>query len=322
MIYQRILEVSKNTGVPIKKVLDMLHALSSGGPVDNNELLRRVGVSRNSLNQIKEALSPFLRPVSKTTQLKESSQQDVQVMFEANYVVEEQLFSALENESYRKIIELLTTCTNLRPSPKREYDQFTATVETTAKRASLMNFFGDVRGKRILFLGDDDFTSVAVASLKRAENITVVDIDERVLKGITKASIKQNFGIKTLHYDVRKPLPKNLKSKFDVVFTDPPYTPNGIKLFVSRAIESLDSKNQTGRIYVCYGNSDRAKERFLSIYSIFTESGLMIRWAFDKFNRYLGAESIGATSTLFVCDLTPKTKSLVKGEFREHIYTT
>ena len=321
IIYKRFLEVSKNTRVPVKKVLDVLHALSSGEPVDNNELLRGVGVSRNSLNQIKAALSPLLLPTSKSTQLKEGSQQDVQTMFETNYAVEEQLFSMLENESYEGIIELLTACADLRPSPKREYDQFAATVETTARRASLMNFFEDVRGKRILFLGDNDFTSVGVASLKSAEDITVVDIDKRVLEGITKVSTKQGFGVKALHYDAREPLPENLKSEFDVAFTDPPYTPGGIKLFVSRAIEALDSENQAGRIYVCYGNSDRAKERFLPIYRLFTDSGLMMRWVFDKFNRYIGAESIGSASTLFVCDVTPKTKPLVKATYNEQIYT-
>ena len=53
MIYQKFLEVSKNTGVPVKKVLDALHALSSGKSVDNNELVRGVGVSKNPLNQMK-----------------------------------------------------------------------------------------------------------------------------------------------------------------------------------------------------------------------------------------------------------------------------
>jgi len=338
IIYQKFLEVSKNTGVPVKKVLDMFYVLSSGEPVENNELLRRVGVARNSLNQIKEALSSLLQPPSKSTQLKEDSQQDVQAVFEANYVAGEELlhgckpntpplaagrtsFSILKDESYKEAIEILKACSDLRPSPKREYDQFTATLETTAKRANLMNFFADAKEKRILFLGDNDFTSVAIAGLKRAKKIVVVDIDERILAGINEASVRNNFEMETFHYDAREPFLKDLKGKFDVVFADPPYTPNGIKLFVSRAIEALDSKNRAGRIYICYGNSDRAKERFLPIYRIFTDSGLMIRWAFDKFNRYIGAESIGSASTLYVCDVTPKTKPLVKSEFRENIYT-
>ena len=322
LMFRNFLKVSKKTGVPIKRVLDMFYVLSSGEPVENNELLRKVGVARSSLNQIKEALSPLLRSSSKDTQLKEGLEQKVQTVFEADYTPEEQLFSILKDESYKKAIEILRASSNLRPSPKREYDQFTATLETTARRASLMDFFGDVRGKRTLFLGDDDFTSVAVASLKSAKEIAVVDIDERVLKGIAQMSTKHNFGIKTFRHDTREPLPRNLKSRFDVIFTDPPYTPNGIKLFVSRAIEALDNKNQDGRIYVCYGNSDRAKERFLPIYKILTDSGLMIRWVFDKFNRYLGTESIGSASTLFICDITPKTKPLVKGKFYEHIYTS
>jgi len=123
------------------------------------------------------------------------------------------------------------------------------------------------------------------------------------------------------NYDARKPLPPSYFGKFDIVFTDPPYTGEGIKLFVSRAIQALDPLNQAARIYVCYGNSDRAKERFLPIYEIFSSSGLMLRWVFDKFNRYQGADSIGSASSLFVLDVTSKTKSLITKNYDKPIYT-
>ncbi len=129
------------------------------------------------------------------------------------------------------------------------------------------------------------------------------------------------MGIKRIRYDLRKPIPKELKCRFDTVFTDPPYTPNGIRLFVSRAIEALDKKNQAARIYVCYGNSDRAKERFLPIQEVFTGSGLVIRWVFDRFNRYEGAESVGNSSSLYVNEITPRTKPLVRGNYDQSIYT-
>lgn len=71
----------------------------------------------------------------------------------------------------------------------------------------------------------------------------------------------------------------------------------------------------------CYGNSDRAKERFLPIQDALTDSGLMLRWVFDRFNRYEGAESVGSASSLYIAEITPRTKPLIRGSYDKPIYT-
>lgn len=318
---ERINQISKELGIPTKKVLDFLFVLQSGIPVENNELVQRIGVSKNALNQAKELLSSLLKPPSKNTQLAESAVKEIGVIFDPDYKPEESLWSLLENGYYRRSVELLEKYADQRPSSDRKYDQFTATIETTARRASILNFFEDVQGKRLLFLGDDDFTSVAVANLHTASEVTVLDIDNRIIDKIDSISKSAKLEINSGDYDARKTLPLTYSGKFDVVFTDPPYTTEGIKLFVSRAVQALDLSNQTARIYVCYGNSDRAKERFLPIYEVFGASGLMIRWVFDKFNRYQGAESIGSASSLFILEVTSKTKPLIIGNYDGSIYT-
>jgi len=227
----------------------------------------------------------------------------------------------LKGGQFKETVNLLQNIKKKRPLPKREYDQFTATPETTARRASLLSFFGDVKGKKLLFLGDDDFTSIATASLREAEKIVILDIDERILREIQDLSDSHKFEIKTVKYDARKKLPKELVGKYDVVFTDPPYTPEGFNLFVSRAIEMLDPINKAARVYTCYGNSDSAKERFLPIYEVLTSSGLMTRWVFDKFSRYQGTASIGSASSLFIAEVTPQTKPVIKGNYDKPIYT-
>lgn len=319
---ERISQIAKETGIPTKKIMDVLFILQTGEPVENNELLQRVGVSKNALNQAKELLSSFMRPPSKTTQVTESAVSEIGTILGLDYKPEETLWTLLEDECYRKSIDLFNKYVEKRSSPERKYDQFTATVETTAKRASLLNFFEDVRSKRLLFLGDDDFTSVAVANFRTASDVTVLDIDNRILDEIDSISKSEKLEINLGNYDARKILLSAYSGKFDVVFTDPPYTTDGIKLFVSRAIQTLDPSNQTARIYICYGNSDRAKERFLPIYEIFGASGLMVRWVFDKFNRYQGAESIGSASSLFILEVTSKTKPLITGNYDRPIYTS
>lgn len=321
-MYSKFLEVSKQTGVPVKKVLDVFWYLSRGETIENNELVQRVGVSKNALNQIKKALSVYLNPSSKETSLRMGITEKVSRLYNSNYLVEESLLSTLtEEDVYKQSVELLSRYKDRRPTPKRIYDQFTATVETTAKRAVLLDFLGDVKSKRILFLGDDDFTSVVAANIKSAQNVAVVDIDQRILETIGGISDELGLGIKKVGHDLKKPLPVELRGNFDIVFTDPPYTPEGIQLFLSRTIEALDRRNQAARIYVCYGNSDRAKERFLPIQEAFTNSGLMMRWTFDRFNRYEGAESVGSSSSLYVSEITPKTKPLIKGNHDRPIYT-
>ncbi len=314
-----LLEISKQLGLPVKKVMDMLWALKSS-QIENNDLVRRVGISRNVINQVKEGLENLLEPVSGKTALNDQGRNVVGELFLGSYETEESMWAFLErNNQFGKVVNLLKGYKNLRAEPKRDYDQFTATIETTTRRAILMDFFEDIKGKRILFLGDDDFTSVAVSHVGKPARVCVLDIDPRILEGIKIASA----GIETTKYDARKVLPDELRGKFDVVFTDPPYTTEGVSLFLSRAIEALDiNGNQAARIYFCYGNSDRAKERFLPIYGVVIKSGLMMRWVFDKFNRYTGAESIGSASSLFICDITPKTKVLIHGTYSENIYTT
>ncbi|HGJ64454.1 TPA: putative methyltransferase [bacterium] len=321
-MYSEFLEVSRQTGVPVKKVLDIFWHLSRGGVVGNNELVQKVGVSRNALNQVKKALSVYLNPPTGETSLREGVAESLGELYGDSYMIEESLLKTLvESDLYRQSVEILTRYKDKRPAPKRDYEQFTAAIETTAKRAVLLDFLGDVRSKRVLFLGDDDFTSVVTANIKSAQEVAVLDIDGRIIDNIGSISEELDLGIRRVRHDLRKPITADLRGRFDVVFTDPPYTLEGIRLFVSRGLEAIDKLNQTARVYVCYGNSDRAKERFLPIQEVLTDAGLMLRWVLDRFNRYHGAESIGSASSLFVTEVTPKTKPLIRGNYDKPIYT-
>ena len=153
-IYLEFLEVSRQIGVPVRKVLDVFWYLSRGEAVENNMLVQRVGVSRNALNQVKKVLSAYLNPSTKVTSLRVEIIEEVSRLYDNDYLVEENLLATLtEGDIYKQSVKLLSRYKDRRPVPKRTYDQFTATVETTAKRAALLDFLGDVKSKRILFLG-------------------------------------------------------------------------------------------------------------------------------------------------------------------------
>lgn len=320
-VYETALAVSQKTGIPIKKILDFFYYLRKGDPVDNNQLIRELGLSRNSINQVKEMLSKYLLPSSKNTQLSPKAVHEVKSLFTQEYLSSEGEWNFLKGKKYSQLLQFVRENEVSKQNPARKFDQFYATAETVAKRASLLNYFGDIEGKKLLFLGDDDFTSLACASYRTAEGITVMEIDENINEPISAISKKETFGINTYSYDARNSFPAKHAQKYDIVFTDPPYTQKGVQLFLARAIEAINSKNRSGRIYICYGNSDNAKEKFSEIHEVILKSGMMIRNIFDKFNRYSGAESIGDASSLIICETTDKTKPLVKGNYDKKIYT-
>ncbi|QQG47851.1 MAG: bis-aminopropyl spermidine synthase family protein [Candidatus Woesebacteria bacterium] len=289
--YQKILNFSKSSGVSVKQILDFLF-------------------SKNDKSLAKSIVDD----------IKKEKFENSNLTFK-NFKFQDYFFEFLKDENFKNSYLVLQKYQKYFPKPNRKLDQFLAKPQTVAKRASLLNFLNDLESKKILFLGDDDFGSVASSKINNAEQVTVLDIDNRILHSIKNISNLEKLNIETFKYDVKFPLPDKFTKKYDVVFADPPYTPKGFNLFLSRAIDALDLRNNSARIYICFGNSDRARERFLPIYDILQKSGLMIRFIFDKFNVYQGADSIGNASSLFICDVTPKTKSLLKGKINDDIYT-
>lgn len=317
IMQEKVLEVSKKIGVPTAKVYELLSYLKMNGGVENNNLINYLGVSKNVLNLVKEELGDLLEPTSNITKLSEKG------LSLCSHLCSHLLCSHLEGAGVNEddgFFEFVLDILKLRPTPERDLDQFLATGDTVISRARLMDALRDLDRKKVLFIGDDDFTSLACAKLSKAQ-VTVLDIDKRILDGISKISQENSLDIEVIEADVKEVLPDNLLNKFDVVFSDPPYTPEGFNLFLSRAVQALDSENLAARIYICFGTSDRSKERALPIFEAIVESGLFIRSIFDGFNRYIGAESIGSASTLIICDVTPKTKALIKEKFNKSIYT-
>lgn len=205
-----------------------------------------------------------------------------------------------------------------RPTPKTDIDQAFGKPITAIRRALIMLEKGDLEGRKILLLGDDDFTSLAIAQLKTTAKITVFDIDRRLLEIINRISKENNYSINCIEVDLRDDVPKNFVNQFDTVLTDPPYTLAGLELFLSRAIVSL--KEDIGKkIYLAY--SHRPSSQQLLIQKICTDAGLAIMQIIPGFNLYEGAEMHANTTYLAILSTTDQTKPLIKDKFQENIYT-
>jgi len=191
---------------------------------------------------------------------------------------------------------------------------------------------------KIIFFGDDDLTSIALALTYRFSEIIVLDIDERILKFIDEISKKEKLNIKTIQHNLIQPLPKILlKLKPNFIFFDPPYTPSAVKIWLIRALQILLGKGDNKKrksyeflknkyIFMCYGYTDRSLERGFKVQEIINDLGLVIQEKFRKFNKYKGAETINNESDLYVIQPTSKIKLDLIDKYRnksfeEKIYT-
>lgn len=91
---------------------------------------------------------------------------------------------------------------------------------------------------RLLLVGDDDLTSLCLHWLGYTR-LTLIDFDAEVLDIVRRESKRK---ITTLEFDLRgvyrKRLPK-LASQFDLFITDPPYGPDGLRVFAGVGIGAL-----------------------------------------------------------------------------------
>jgi predicted methyltransferase len=212
---------------------------------------------------------------------------------------------------------ILEKANKIRSKPKREYDQFFATKETIIKRVKILSKFNK---KRLLFLGDSDLTSISLAyyfkKINRQADIVVLDIDKDLINLIEKIKTEENLNIKTINQDIRDVIDKDLVN-FDLVFFDPPYTPNAIRIWLIRALQALLGRGSNKKrkkveflkkkfILMCYGYTDNSLEKGYKIQKIINDLGLVIQAKYRKFNKYTGAESINNESDLYILQPAPQ----------------
>jgi N4-bis(aminopropyl)spermidine synthase len=211
------------------------------------------------------------------------------------------------------------------PEAKPELDQTHCTVATKIRRVLHMHDAGALDGKRIIVLGDDDLTSVAVAAFAalagggaRIRRLAVVDCDPDVLAFIGAHVAGTGVKVELVEHDVRNPLPRGLLAGFDVACTDPPYTVAGAELFLSRAVSALTS--DAGQ-HVFFSFGARRPEETLRTQQLIAGMGLTIRSLLPGFNEYLGAGILAGTSHLFHLRTTALTRPAVTGDYPGPLYT-
>jgi predicted methyltransferase len=228
-------------------------------------------------------------------------------------------------EELDEVASELTKIAEAAPAARLDIDQSHCTVATKLRRVLLLHDVGALTGRRIMLLGDDDLMSVAIDRVGRrigfAESIkelVIVDVDPAVLEFCRARLRGAPFPVSLFHHDLREPLPKKFERRFDTIFTDPPYTPTGAELFLSRAATALSSRT-VGQIFFCFGM--KPSHEALRIQRAIAGMGLVTRRLARNFNEYHGSGSVAGVSHLYHLTSTSVTHPLIDDGYRGYLYT-
>ena len=146
----------------------------------------------------------------------------------------------IDSEIVRTIADLIGRA----PAARQVLDQIPADAATVVARAALLRSQFDVVGGQLVVLGDHDLTSIAAVLAMPEIEITVVDIDEPLLEFIDGTATERGLAIRTLFADLRDGLPDALVGTAALVFTDPPYSADGVALFLERALSAPANRDR------------------------------------------------------------------------------
>jgi len=185
------------------------------------------------------------------------------------------------SEEYNRILSKMKSIAKSKPVPTFFYDQRPVTLMTSVKRAAYLDYREDLHNKRIAIIGDDDLTSLAIGLTKKAKEVVVFEIDERLVDFINAVSKKKDLKVRAYKYDLTKEIPIKFFGKFDVFLTDP--TPNKIafELFISIGLNLLDKK---GVGYISFFPSHQSIS--LDFQKILTDRKVIVTDIIPKFTEY------------------------------------
>lgn len=192
------------------------------------------------------------------------------------------------------------------PAARDSLDHVAATAETVVRRALWLDSAFDLDGFHLLCVGDHDLTSLAVCSVIPGARVTVVDVDERLLEFIDGRAARYGHEIRCLYADFRFGVPDVVAESADVVLTDPPYTPEGVELFLARGAQSLRDR-ANGRLVMAYGFSLSHPALGMKVQRAVQDLDLVAEAVLPAFNRYHGAQAVGSASDLYVLRPTART---------------
>ncbi|WP_075737378.1 GNAT family N-acetyltransferase [Streptomyces acidiscabies] len=224
------------------------------------------------------------------------------------------------DEAVRRLTALMAD----GPAADLAIDQSHCTPETKVRRVLALLTAGVLPGGSLLLIGDDDLVSLAVAVVGDVlgtpivERVTVVDISAEILAYIQEVAGTLGTRVETVEHDLREPLPEQLRDRFDVAMTDPPYTPEGARLFLSRAVEGL-RPGAAHSVFFSFGG--KSPDQMLAVQREIMDLGLVTHGHIRNFNEYEGSGILGGVGFFQHLLTTSTTAPTHTGDFTGPLYT-
>ena len=184
-----------------------------------------------------------------------------------------------------KIAEKFREIAASRPEAIQDYDQGYVTEESTLYRIAFMWARGDLGGKEILVLGDDDLVSLAAALTGAPKRVVMLDIDERLVEFVREVARREGLQVEALRHDLREPLPEELLSAFDTFFCDPTESLRGFLAFAGRGISALKGPGSAG--YMGLTRREASLSKWRAIQRELLERGAVLTDLRDDFHDYV-----------------------------------
>ncbi|MGH7802279.1 MAG: bis-aminopropyl spermidine synthase family protein [Thermodesulfobacteriota bacterium] len=172
-----------------------------------------------------------------------------------------------------------------RPKAIRRFDQGYVTPKTTLSRLAFSYERGDIVGKEIIVLGDDDLMSIVLGLSGLPKRITVVEIDERLTEFIQSTAKKEGFQVGVERFDLRHPLPREHTRRYDTLFTDPPETLKAAEAFIGRGISALRTPGSAG--YFGFTRREASLRKWHDVQRMLLKYKIVFTDIIHNFNEYI-----------------------------------
>ena len=323
-------ELAQSWGIDFQRVRLLLCLLCNGDWYTTSDLIAASSISHWNITHLLQQLDPWLEQEEQRVRISPTHHAMIAAIFDCAHVSHASFLAPYEiaakaGERAAQAEALVASIQQLVqqfPGQRnRHLDHVAATPLTCVKRALFLAGNYTLAGASVLFLGDHDFTSLALAQIISDITITVADVDEQVLRYIGAVSSRHGWNIRPVFADFRVELPRSLPESCDLVFTDPPYTPEGIGLFLGCGIESLKPADYA-RLLFCYGFSERRPALGFKVQSVLYDLRLVSEAILPHFNRYSGAEAIASSAALYICRPTRRSVPAAEAQKADpRIYT-
>lgn len=191
----------------------------------------------------------------------------------------------LELEPFRGLAQEFARLARNRPEASQEFDQGYVTEETTVARIALAFSRGDLAGKEVLVLGDDDLVSLAAALSRLPKRVAVLDVDPRIVDFLRQMAKEERLALDVYRHDLREPLPPELLRRFDTFFCDPTESFRGYLAFAHRGISALRGPGGAG--YLGLTRLEASLTKWRQIQRALLEAGAAITDLFPNFHEYV-----------------------------------